>query len=75
MEQCEGNKLILDKNSKTNALPPGWDYSAPLPLPRTTLFAETQDLQILHIRGRTNLGSFKVVCNFIQITLSRLHYI
>ena len=36
MEQCEGNKLILDKNSKTNALPPGWDYSAPLPLPRTT---------------------------------------
>lgn len=75
MEQCEGNKLILDKNSKTNALPPGWDYSAPLPLPRTTLICRDTGFTDSTYQGGTNLGSFKVVCNFIQITLSRLHYI
>ena len=72
MEQREGNKLILDKNSKTNALPPSWDYSAPPPLAKTTFTCRDTGFTD---SGGTNLGRFKVVCNFIQITLSRLHYI
>ena len=53
MEQCEGNKLILDKNSKTNALPPTWDYSAPsLPLAKTTFtFRDTGFRYRFYISG------------------------
>ena len=58
MEQCEGNKLILDKNSKTNALPPSWDYSAPLPLPKTTFTFRDTGFKDSTYQGEANLGSF-----------------